>query len=99
MGSIYYFFLTKMLSIWICTCIFVQVPFDIEMRDDDGSSFQVIDTFGITATFPSDNQEQVFTGYKGIANITLTYDLVCIDPDACNAAVASSDIMGTGTFV
>ena len=64
------------------------------MRDDDGGPFQVIDTFNINATFPSDNQEQVFTGNKGIATITLTYDLTCIDPDACNAAVASSSIIG-----
>ena len=98
MGSITCF-LTKMLSIWMCTCIFVQVGFDIEMRDDDGGSFQVIDSFSINAAFPSDNQEQVFTGYKGIANISLIYDLVCIDPDACNAAVASSDIIGTCPFV
>ena len=72
-----------------------QVAFEIMMRDDDGNSFREIDTFDITATFPSDNQEQVFTGNRGIATITLTYDLTCIEPDACNTAVASSDVTGT----
>ena len=50
------------------------------MRDNDGDLFREIDTFDITATFPSDNQEQVITGNRGIATITLTYDLTCIEP-------------------
>ena len=66
------------------------------MRDrDGGSSFREIDTFDIMATFPSDNQEQVFTGNRGIATITLTYNLTGIEPDACNTAVASSEVIGT----
>ena len=65
------------------------------MREHDGSSFREIDTFDITATFPFDKQEQVFTGNRGIANITLKYDLICIVPDACTTAVASSEVIGT----
>ena len=69
------------------------------MRDSDGGTFTEIDTFDIMATFLSDNQEQVFTGNRGIASITLTYDLICIEPDACIAAVALSEAIGTCTFV
>ena len=66
------------------------------MREDAGcGSFHEIDTFNINATFPSDNQEQVFIGKRGIATITLTFELICIDPDACNAVVPSSDVIGT----
>ena len=72
-----------------------QVAFEIVMRDDDGSCFREIDTFDITAAFPSDNEHPVFTGNRGIANITLTYDLICIESDACNTTVASSDFIGT----
>ena len=80
--------------------MFVQVAFQIEMRDYDGFFSTEIDSFDIMATFPSDNQEQVFTGNRGIANITLTYDLICIEPDACNTTVASSSgLIGTCTFV
>ena len=79
-----------------------QVAFEIQMRDsDDGSNLpdDEIDTFSITATFPSDNKEQVFTGNRGLATITLTYDLICIEPDACNSTVASTELIGTCTFV
>ena len=66
------------------------------MRDrDGGSSFREIDTFDIMATFPSDNQEQVFTGNRGIGKITLTFDIICIEPDASTTAVASSEVIGT----
>ena len=66
------------------------------MRDSDvGSCSNEIDTFDIKATFPSDNQEQVITGNRSIATITLTYDIICIEPNACNATVASSDVIGT----
>ena len=77
-----------------------QAAFQIVMWDnDDGSSDDEIDTFDITVNFPSDNQEQVFTGNRGIATITLTYDLTCIELDACNTNVASSELIGTCTFV
>ena len=76
-----------------------QVAFEIVMRDDDKSSFREIDTFDITATFPFNNQPKVFTGNRGIASITLTYDLFCIEPDACTTAVASSDIISTGKYI
>ena len=79
--------------------IFIQVAFEIEMREEDANdgSFKEIDTFDITATFPSDNQEHVFTGRSGVANITLTYDIICIDPDACNTTVVLPDLIGTCT--
>ena len=63
--------------------------------DGSGGVDDEIDTFDITVNFPSGNQEQVFTGNRGIANITLTYDLTCIEPDACTTAVASSEVIGT----
>ena len=67
------------------------------MREEnsDSTNLKEIDTFDITATFPSDNQEHVFTGNSGIATITLTYDIICIEPDACNTADVSSDLIGT----
>ena len=48
----------------ICIYIFIQVTFEIEMRDNDGNHFREIDMFMITATFPSNNQDQVFTRKK-----------------------------------
>ena len=72
-----------------------QVAFKIVMRGtDDGSSFDEIDMFDIMATFPSDNEHSVFTRSRGIANVTLTYDIICIEPNACNTTVASSDVIG-----
>ena len=67
------------------------------MREQDTISFKEIDTFDITATFPSDNQERVFTGNRDIAAIILTYDLICIEPNASNTTVASSELIGTCT--
>ena len=86
-----------MLSAGIHT--FIQVAFEIEMREEDANdgSFKEIDTLDITATFPSDNQEHVFTGNRGVANITLTYDIICIKPDTCTTTVVSSDLIGTCT--
>ena len=68
------------------------------MRNSDAESFTEIDRFHIMVTFPSANQEQVFTGNKGIANITLTYDLTCIEPDTCTTDVALSEVIGTCTY-
>ena len=76
-----------------------QVAFEIVMRDDDRSSFSEIDTFDITATFPSDNQEQVFIGNRDIATITLTFDLICTEPEPCNTAVASADVIGACIYM
>ena len=77
-----------------------QVSFEVVMRDSDELSISdddEIDTFDITVNFPSDNQEHVFTGNRGIANITLTYNLTCIEPDTCKTTVASSELIGTCT--
>ena len=73
--------------------LLLQVSFEIEMWDSDAdisSDDDEIDTFDITVNFPSDNQEQVFTGNRGIANITLTYDLICVESDTYETTVASS---------
>ena len=69
-------------------------------EDDPGTPTDddEIDTFDITVNFPSDHQEHFFTGNRGIATITLTYDLICIEPDACNTTFASSELIGTCTF-
>ena len=75
--------------------MFFQVEFDIVMRDDDGSSFREIDTFEIMVPFPSGNQEEVFTGNKGIANITLSYDIIFVEHDVCTPTVTSSKSIGT----
>ena len=64
------------------------------MRDEDGRSYREIDTFQITIPFASDNQEQVFTGNRGIATITLSYDTICIEPDTCTTTVTSSELIG-----
>ena len=55
------------------------------MKDVQGFGFQEIDTFEIMHPFPSDIEEKEYTGARGIANITLSTDIECIDPDACNS--------------
>ena len=65
------------------------------MRDEDGEeSFDEIDNFIIAIPIPSANQNKVFTGSRGIANITLSYDIICIEPNACTTTVTSSEIIG-----
>ena len=66
---------------------------DISSLEDE------IDTFDITVNFPSDNQEHIFTGNRGIATITLTYDLTCFEPDPCNTTVVSSELIGTCIYI
>ena len=84
----------------IHVCINIQIEFDIMMRDEDGNSFDEIDNFQIIIPFPSgNNQEEVFIGNRGIANITLSYDIVCIEPNTCTTAVTSSELIGTSIHV
>ena len=64
------------------------------MRDTDQSSSKEIDTFDATIPFPSGNQEEVFTGNRGIGTITLSYDIICIEPDACSTTAASLESIG-----
>ena len=52
--------------------ILFQIVLDIMMRDEEGNSFDEIDDFQIGIPFPSGNQKEVFTGERGIANITLS---------------------------
>ena len=75
--------------------ILFQIILDIMMRDEQGKSFNEIDKFQITIPIPSGNQEEVFTGERGIANITLSYDIICIEPNACTTTVTSSELIGT----
>ena len=67
------------------------------MRDVVGTSYNDIDNFDITIPFSSNNQEEVFTGERGIANITLKYDIICIEPDACPTSYAS-ELIGICMF-
>ena len=75
--------------------VLFQVELDIMMWDDDGNSFDEIDNFQIAIPFPSGNQKEVFTGNRSIANITLSNDIVCIEPNACTTTVTSSELIGT----
>ena len=65
------------------------------MRDKDGNSFREIDSFIILLSSSSDIQEKEYTGRRSISNITLSTDLKCIEPDACNSPPVSSESTGT----
>ena len=75
-------------------CYPFQFQIDILMRDEAGNSYNEIDTFAITFPFPFGIQEQEYTGVRGIANITLSSDTICIKPDACNTTAVSSQLTG-----
>ena len=66
------------------------------MRDADPNlrSFGEIDTVVIAILFPYEIQEQVYTGDRGIVNITLSSDITCIAPDDCNSSAVSSHLKG-----
>ena len=59
------------------------------MKDVQGGGFQEIDTFEIAVPFSSDIEDKVYTGNRGIANITLSTDIKCVDVDACNSPESS----------
>ena len=65
------------------------------MRDYAGSSFYEIDNFDVTIPFPSGNQVEIFTGNRGIASITMSYNIICTEPDSCTTNVPSSELIGT----
>ena len=65
------------------------------MREDNGNSYNEIDNFDITIPLPSDNQEEVFTGNGGIASITMSYDVVCNEPDSSTTNIPSTELIGT----
>ena len=62
---------------------------------DKGGYSKGIDIFEITFPYPSDIHEKEYTGNRGIANITLSAEIKCIDPDACNSPAVSSENTGT----
>ena len=62
------------------------------MKDVQSISFQEIDTFEIALPFPSDIEEKAYTGNRGIGNITLSTDIKCIEPNACNSPESSGTI-------
>ena len=64
------------------------------MGDVDGNSFKEIDTFHVTLHSPPVIRDTLYTGNRGIANITLSTDFECIEPDACNSPSASSESKG-----
>ena len=66
------------------------------MRDYDPDllSSSKIDTFVIVIPFPYDIKEQEYIGDSGIVNITLSSDITCIQPDACNSSVVSLQSRG-----
>ena len=64
------------------------------MREDYGGGSQEIDTFEITHSYLSDIHEKEYIGNRGIANITLSTEIKCIDPDACNSPAVSSENTG-----
>ena len=64
------------------------------MRDEDMNSYREIDTFSTTLPFSSGNQEQDFIGNRGIAKITLNYDVICFEHDACTSTITSTGLKG-----
>ena len=64
------------------------------MKDVDENSFEEIDNFKIAISVSSGNQEEVFKGNRGIANITLSYDVICMEPNACTTTATSSELIG-----
>ena len=67
------------------------------MRNDDPDKthlFREIDTFAITVPFLSGIQEQEYTGDRSVANVILSADIKCIDPDACNSTAVSAQLTG-----
>ena len=79
--------------------VFLKNPFQLNiiivMGDADGSFFKEIDTFHLTLPFPPVIQDKAYTGIRGIANITLSTDFKCIEPDACNSPSVTSESTGT----
>ena len=84
-----------LITIFIATYLPFQIEFDIMMKDDAANSIDEIDNFDITIPFPSGNQEEIFTGNRGIAKITLRYDIICIEPDISTTTITSSELIGT----
>ena len=64
------------------------------MEYDSSSSDVYIDNFGITISLSSGHQEEVFTGSTGIAKITLSYEISCIDPHASTTTTTSPELIG-----
>ena len=83
-----------LITIFIATYLAFQIEFDIMMKDDADHSISEIDNFHITIPFSSGNQEQVFTGNRDIAKITLRYDIICIEPDMSTTSITSSELIG-----
>ena len=63
------------------------------MGDEDGNSFDEIDNFQITIPFPSGNQKEIIVGNRGIATITLSYDIICMEPNATTTTVTSFELI------
>ena len=83
------------LILLIATCKPFQIQFDIMMKEhDEGSSDEDIDSFGITISLSSGYQEEVYTGITGIAIITLSYEITCIDPHPSTTTTTSSELIG-----
>ena len=78
---------------------FNALPFEFQieilMKDHERNFDDEIDNFTITFPFPSGIQEQEYTGAKGIANITLSSDIMFFDPNACSSTAVSSQLTGT----
>ena len=70
-----------------------QVDVDIEMRDIEGGAYQEIDTFNIGVPFSSSNLQLVeYKGNRGLATITVSSAIMCIEPVACNTTSVSSQL-------
>ena len=73
-----------------------QFRIRIRIREQDGASnFTEIDNFRIDIPFPPNIQEQEYTGEYGIANVTLSTDVMCTEADACNSTVVVPQFTGT----
>ena len=75
--------------------ILFQIEVDIMMRDQQGTFSSEIDNFNIAIPFPSGHQEDVFTGNRGIANITLSYDIICLESHSCSTPLPPFKLKGT----
>ena len=63
------------------------------MRERVIIGFSEIDSFLITLPFSSEAQEQVFLGQRGVANITLSAYIVCIEPIICDLSPDTTELL------
>ena len=68
------------------------------MADRIITGYSEIDRFVIPLNFPPGAQEQMFVGQRAVATITLSADIVCLEPDICGPLPNPSEL-SSGTHI